>query len=171
MVSPWSSIPARQFIASVCMRPSLIVVLLGMAVLRSVSPHLHLGSIHGQREDHKIGGSYMGKILGISTSVTGITITNSIENFNQKFDMHTIYFKFKSLLLHCWDHSVKFADSPRWFCVWGLHWVIIAEPTIIYNTWLWDLAPINSWGNVYILVCMLIVAIVLLKVYAYCCSC
>ena len=66
------------------MRTSVIVIYLGMAVLRPVSPHLLLGSSHGQREDHTIGGSYMRKMLGICTSVTGINITNSIEKFNQK---------------------------------------------------------------------------------------
>ena len=44
---------------------------------------------------------YMGKILGVCTSVTGITITNSVENLTKIFDVCTIHFKVKSLLLHC----------------------------------------------------------------------
>ena len=94
--------------------------LIGYGCAEACVPTSAFGSSHGQEEYHKIGQRFMRKKLGICTSVTGITITNSIEIFNQKFDMCVIYFKVKSLMLHCWDHSVKFVDGK--FVVCGNLW-------------------------------------------------
>ena len=51
-----------------------------------------------------------------------------------------------------------------------LNCVVITESTITYSTLLCDLAFVNRYGNVYILICMLIVAMLLSKVYGYCYS-
>ena len=72
MVSSWSCIPGKWFIAWVSRESCVIAALMVMDVLKPVSPYLLLGNSHGQRGDHKIGNSCIWMILGIHTWLIGL---------------------------------------------------------------------------------------------------
>ena len=40
-------------------------------------------------------------------------------------------FKFKSLLLSCFDHSNKFVSTYRWFCVCTLDWTVMQDAPLL----------------------------------------
>ena len=50
--------------------------------------------------------------------------------FSKFFNMHAVYFKIKSLLLHCGDHSFKFVYGPRWFYVCHLTVLSLQNPPL-----------------------------------------
>ena len=102
--------PCKQFITSVSKCVSQYnCCLIGNSLLKPVSPHLLLGDSYDQRW---IGMTFMKMILGIHAKCSwdqhNIAIKTLIQNF-----IHTIYFKIKSLLLQCLDHSNMFVYSPK----------------------------------------------------------